>query len=242
MKITPKVLSIPPYISTSWAQVHSIYMHQQDLIVCLRDGTTIAIPSLPPSDIEAIFQAHSTFLENSTKNGLQDSPSIHPTPHPFPGLEGMGPLHFNLENMETFSSALQHNPAQAHMPSLPQELLNKIAAIAKIVAPGEIQNLPKPEPHCNCPHCQIARTIHGQANEPPSHEVPDAIAQKDEDEPINEQDLNFQQWEISQIGDQLYSVVSRLDPQEKYNVYLGNPVGCTCGVSGCEHILAVLKS
>jgi hypothetical protein len=243
MKITPKILSVPPYISTSWAQVHSIYMRNQDLVVALKDGTIIAIPALSPHEIETIFLAHTSFLENVSK--IEAPGNLPVTPHSSTGFEGMSPLHFNLENMESFGSALQHNPAQANMPNLPQEILSKIAAIAKIVAPGEIQNLPKPEPHCNCPHCQIAKAIHGpSSNDDMYTSISSHLQhQKEEgEEEISEHDLSFQQWEIAKIGDQLYSVTNRLDTQESYRVYLGNPVGCTCGVSGCEHILTVLKS
>ena len=147
----------------------------------------------------------------------------------------------NVENMETFGSSLLHNSAQANMPNLPEEVLNKIAAIAKIIAPGDIQNMPKPEPHCNCPHCQIARAIHSQSPEEIVEATPSILVQKEE-EVISEQELTFQQWEITQTDNKLYSVANRLDLLEKYNVYLGEPVGCTCGISGCEHILAVLKS
>lgn len=248
MKITPKILSIPPYISTSWVQIHALYMRDKNLIICLADGATVTIPELSKQDIEAIFNAHSTFTENSKPGASQEQPIqfLQNTPnsrlaasHPAQNSEGMTAMHLNFDSMESFSSALQHNSEQAHMPRLPSEVLNKIAAIAKIIAPGDIQNMPKPEPHCNCPHCQIARAIHGQTEE---KQEPIAHETKEDEEMISENDLSFQQWEISQTGDKLYSVANRLDLQEKYNVFLGDPVGCTCGTSGCEHILAVLKS
>ena len=44
------------------------------------------------------------------------------------------------------------------------------------------------------------------------------------------------------MNDKLFTVINKLDQQEKYNVFLGEPVGCTCGKQGCEHMLAVLKS
>ena len=62
------------------------------------------------------------------------------------------------------------------------------------------------------------------------------------DEPVPDAELSFQEWDIVQTGKDLFHVSSRLDPNEQYNVFLGNPVGCTCGKAGCEHILAVLKS
>lgn len=251
MKITPKILSIPPYISTTWSQIRALYMREKDLVICLADGASISISNLKTSDIEAIFTAHSAFTENVTSRPgpiqeqrstqfLQNQSNPHlAASHSGLNLEGMAAMHLNFDNMESLSSTLHHNSEQAHMPSLPKEILQKIAAIAKIVAPGDIQNMPKPEPHCNCPHCQITRAIHGQIEE--KTESPD-LEQKIEDEIVDERELVFQQWEITQTGDNLYSVANRLDSHEKYSVYLGQPVGCTCGNLGCEHILAVLKS
>lgn len=249
MKITPKILSIPPFISTSWSQIRTLYMREKELIICLADGTLIAIPDLNTQDIETIFAAHSTFTEHAQNNlssqehpvqFLKNTPSSQ-TASFLPGqnLEGMASMHLNFENMESFSSALHHNSEQAHMPNLPKEVLKKIASIAKIIAPGEIANMPKPEPHCNCPHCQIARAIHETEDKP---ENPNLEVIQNDEEPVHEKDLSFQQWEITQVDEQLYSVCNRLDPVEKYNVFLGEPVGCTCGIPGCEHILAVLKS
>lgn len=237
MKITPKILSIPPYLSARWSQVSSLYMRETDLVICLINGNIVSIPNLTPQEIESIFAAHSVFSETSNipqqdlpnKNFLQALPGQN--------LENVA-MHFNLDNMETFGSAFHHNPEHAHIPNLPPEILSKIAAIAKIVAPGEIHNIPKPELHCNCPHCQIARAIHSQAG---TENIENQLPEKEE-EIVHEKDLSFQQWEIAQIGDNLYSVTNRLDTSEKYNVFLGEPVGCTCGTSGCEHILAVLKS
>lgn len=251
MKITPKILSIPPYISTSWVQIRTLYMRENELVICLADGTMISIPHLKAQDIEAIFAAHSSFTEQLLNNTTtQEHPSIqflknmtNPQSASFlhgQNIEGIASMHLNFDNMESFSSALHHNSEQAHMPNLPKEILKKIAGIAKIIAPGEIQNMPKPEPHCNCPHCQIARAIHGIEEEKP--EANQVISTQNDEEVVNDKELSFQQWEIFQLDEHLYSVTNRLDSLEKYNVFLGQPVGCTCGVPGCEHILAVLKS
>lgn len=250
MKITPKILSLPPYLSTSWSQINAIYMKDENLVIRLADGTTISVPGLKAQEIEAVFAAHSTFIENSSsfpQENLQHpllnmvNPQTMMTPQA-KNFERMEAMHFNLDNMESFGSALQHNLEQAHMPNLPMEILNKIAAIAKIVAPpGEIQNMPKPEPHCNCPHCQIARAIHSHT-EKESTNTPALSMENSGEEIVNEKDLVFQQWEIVEMGDKLFSVTNRLDTLEKFSVYLGQPVGCTCGTAGCEHILAVLKS
>ena len=124
-------------------------------------------------------------------------------------------------------------------PDLPAEILEKIASIAKIIAPEDQNSLPKSEPHCNCFYCQVSRAIqagliHHEAGAKPQEEP--------NEEPISDEDLSFQQWDILQASDNLYTVINRLDTQEKYNVFLGQPVGCTCGKLACEHILAVLKS
>lgn len=237
MKITPKILSIPPYISTSWTQIRSLYMQENNLVVCLANGTSISIPNLHPQEIETIFAAHSHFLNTPVQ---QESSLFLKNQDIGQGVEGLASMHLNLDNMESFVSVMQHNAEHAHMPDLPKEILSKIAGIAKIIAPGEIKNMPKPEPHCNCPHCQIAKAIHqGENDSPIEHHI---IAPQNEEEIVHDKDLSFQQWEIKQLDEHRYSVTNRLDPVETYTVFLGESVGCTCGTSGCEHILAVLKS
>lgn len=236
MKITPKILSIPPYISTSWAHIRTLYMQENNLVICLADGTSISIPNLNAQEIEMVFAAHSHFLNHPLP---QEPTSFLKNPEAPQNIEGMTTMHLNLDNMESFISVMHHNAEQAHMPSLPKEILKKIAGIAQIIAPGEIRNMPKPEPHCNCPHCQIARAIQEVEHEKPVENQ--MKTSENIEEIIHEKDLSFQQWEIAQLDEHRYSVTNRLDPSEQYTVFLGDSVGCTCGISGCEHILAVLR-
>jgi hypothetical protein len=63
-----------------------------------------------------------------------------------------------------------------------------------------------------------------------------------EPEEVLPEDLKFKDWEIVQKGDQIYEVISPLDKNEHYQVFLGTPLGCTCGAKNCEHIRAVLNS
>lgn len=255
MKINDKILHIPPYISTSWTQVRAIYLKNTDLVICLNAGTVIDIPNLNPQTLEVIFTAHSHFLEGqqSPPQGLQEQqPSpfylshakgnpLFNTIKPASETDADAALSFGFGTFDSFGSALHHNASQSNMPDLPKEILTKISAIAKIVAPDDLEVVPKPEPHCNCTHCQIAKAVlQGLTGE--VEITASAATQPEIEEEITEADLTFQQWDISQSGDNLFSVSSRLDPKEKYNVFLGNPVGCTCGKPGCEHILAVLKS
>lgn len=226
-KINDKILSIPPYISTSWGHITAIHMKDGQLVITLDDNSFVSIPSLPPNIIETIFEHHAAYLErvNSevVKQKLQKTDPLN--------IIGGTTFRFGMESMDGLTNAMQHNPEQANAPDLPQEMLQKISSISKILAPDDAL-LPKAEPSCNCFHCQIARAISGST-------IPIQIQESHE---VNDRDLTFQQWNISQTGDKLFSVTNRLDENEKYNVFLGEPVGCTCGQSGCEHIIAVLKS
>ncbi len=63
MKINDKILSIPPYISTSWSYVKSLQMKGPFLVITLMGGEAINIPNLKGDIIEQIFIAHANFLE-----------------------------------------------------------------------------------------------------------------------------------------------------------------------------------
>ncbi|TXI42304.1 MAG: hypothetical protein E6Q59_00990, partial [Nitrosomonas sp.] len=63
MKVTPKIISIPPYISTSWLNVHSVHMTDGILIITLSEGDAVYIPDLTLQEIDLIFKAHAIFLE-----------------------------------------------------------------------------------------------------------------------------------------------------------------------------------
>ena len=230
MKINDKILSIPPYISTSWNYIMSVQMKGPFLVITLAGGESINIPNLSSDVVETIFSAHASHMENNqslTKNELFTRGSEGPDMS----------FKFGLASMDGFNNPLVHNPEQKNAPEIPKPVLEKIAAIAKIVSPEDLNLLPKAEYGCNCLHCQIVRSIHS-----PNHENETKESLSLADEPVTEEDLNFQQWDIAQTGDKLFNVSNRLDSQEKYSVYLGHPVGCTCGQNNCEHIIAVLKS
>src|ERR1700733_14040404 len=105
MRINHKILSIPPYISTSWANVDSLHvetgMGSPLLIVMLSNGQQIEIPHLEIPVIEAIFHAHAKSIEQKETPNSPDLASSASFPFRFAalGLEEMGTL-------------LQHNPQQ----------------------------------------------------------------------------------------------------------------------------------
>ncbi len=238
MKITNKILSIPPYLSTGWDNIESIQTKGSLLVITLKNRESIEIPGLKAEEIQSIFSHHTAYFDEQQEKPASNSQNPRQTAMFYQALMNADqamefPVRFGFGSMENMGSLLQHNPAQMNAPDLPKPILQKIAAISKIVAPEDIQALPKPEPHCNCMHCQVVRAI-TQGFSPHVEDTPE--------ESVPEEELKFRQWDIVQNGDKLFTVINRLDDKEKYSVYLGQPIGCTCGKSGCEHIVAVLKS
>ncbi len=240
VKINKQLICIPPYISARWSQIAFIESQEGDakglatLKLHLVDGEVVSIPNLDQAVIDMAFHEHLLYLE-STQQGKEDAFQE----------EKLGSLIGVLQQFskgcdvqisspkQLFSSlfsgaipvdiVLQHTPEQKDQPDAPAEILEKMAAMIRSLAESVPVLLPKPEPHCNCMHCQVARTI----------------ADEDEEE-VEEEDLKFREWDVIQSGDQLYTVTNPLDPQEQFSVYLGDPIGCTCGQPNCEHIEAVL--
>lgn len=236
MKINDKILSIPPYISTSWNFIKSLQMKGPFFVITLMGGESINIPNLKSEIIEQIFKAHAEYLEKKIDLPKETNPGFpqalfNPDSNELPFKLGIG-------SIEGLGNPLMHNPTQKDSPDIPKQILQKITAIVKILSTEEILAMPKAEPHCNCLHCQIVRSIHTAVEPEQAHHE---NYENHEDE-VKEEELIFQQWDVTQTGDKLFNVVNRLDTQEKYSVYLGHPVGCTCGKSSCEHIVAVLKS
>ncbi len=219
MKINEKILSLPPYISTAWKNVVSLQVESRQeiwfLSIELSTGTRIMVPNLDRPTLDNIFSCHAKFLEEQ-----EDSSKKSPFALPIP-------LNLNLPGIENFTGMLQHNPEQANLPPLPAELLEKVSSLAKSVGMEDGALLPKAESHCNCPHCQIIRALNGSGAE---------------EEVVSDEDLKFRTWDIAQAAEKLYTVTNPLDMKEHYNVFLGEPIGCTCGQKNCEHIQAVLKS
>jgi hypothetical protein len=233
MKINLEILSIPPYISTAWRNISSLHIEESELVITLKNGVAIHVPNQKAEILEQIFECHASYLEKEEVK----RPSAPSKRLQSPFMPPLG-LNFALsagpDGIEGLGSMMQHSPEHANAPDLPEEMLNQIERLTKAIGidEGAISSLPKAEPHCNCPYCQVARAISGEQKkvEPESEEL------------VTDDDLSFRDWEIAQIGDKLYSVTNPLDEKESYQVYLGMPVGCTCGQSGCEHIKAVLNS
>jgi hypothetical protein len=259
-KISDKILSLPPYLSTSWVNIDALKMEGEYLLVWLKDGGEAKIPGLTEEDLDLIFQAHSEYLEKEESAVSKDcSKKQEQTLQPEAvsdalkklsklfasgsgGQQGESPIGFPLqfgfgEGIEGMAAAMQHDPSHSNSPDLPQEVLDKIASIAQVLGKDEGLVVPEAEPHCNCFHCQVAKAIQGGIGIEVDEEVDEEI-----EEEVTEEDLKFRQWDIKQESDQVYMVSNPLDSNEVYHVYLGTPIGCTCGESNCEHIRSVLES
>jgi hypothetical protein len=238
MKINPFLLSIPPYISTSWKNIASLHVEYENnilfLIVNLINGTRIAIPNLDKSIIEIVFNTHAKYLEQEQTSSRSANPLKQLG---FPQLDQMIAVDFPMQagfSLNNMGSVLQHNSEQANTPDLPPDLLEKVSSLAKTIGVDDPRAIPQPEPHCNCFYCQIARAMRLGIEEKGQ--------EKEKEEIVSDEDLKFRTWDISQAGDKLFTVTNPIDAKEHYSVYLGDPLGCTCGQNHCEHIRAVLNS
>ncbi|MBP9841120.1 MAG: hypothetical protein KBC64_01690 [Simkaniaceae bacterium] len=227
MKINHKILSIPPYISTSWKNIQTLFLKGPSLIITLSNGTEIEIPGLPVPILNEIFQAHTHFIEKDKEVELVSQPI------PLSSFS----FGFPLTSPDQLGKVMHHNSEQANAADLPQEVLLKIAEITRSMGLDETieESLPPAEPHCNCPYCQIARTLHQKElslQEPP----------EEKGEIVSDEELHFREWNITQIDPHRFVLKNPLNPAEQYQVYLGSPIGCTCGKQNCEHIHFVLRN
>lgn len=239
MKINHKILSVPPYISTSWHNIQSLSLKENLLQIELHNGNLISIPGLEKETISQIFKTHEEILEqNEQSANVSDA-----TDGLFSNMEKLGvsfKVPFDLEKLglSNINSLLQHNIEYASSPNLPQELLTRISSMMSMMGlDQQNMHLPEAEPHCNCPYCQIARAVNG---EQPKSSLPETSSSEEEE--VSDEELNFREWIIEEIGDKLYKVSNPDNSAENYQVFLGTPMGCTCGHKNCEHLRAVLNS
>lgn len=236
MRINHRVLSIPPYISTSWNNISSLQSKEESdqkhsLLICLKDGSSVLIPEIEPIILHAIFSAHARALELEQKATVETEPKKPARSSPLDYTTKL----FEMENMHMMMS---HNEQEKNAPDLPPEILKKIEQVSQKMGLSNSSTIPTPEPHCNCPYCQIARAVQKSAESAshPEH------GEEEEEEVVSAKDLSFTSWIIQPLGNHLYKVSHPDSQEEVYQVFLGSPIGCTCGSKHCEHIKAVLSS
>ncbi len=226
MKITDKIISIPPFISTTWDKISSLHMSDKILIITLRGESRIEIPHLSDAVIEEVFTHHAQFLESHTSTSTK-------SPQAF-GDVLASPFRILFGTLDSLRQALSHNPSYANLAPIPPDVASKISELAKQLPPEELSNFLNPVDGCNCLYCQIARLLKGETEH-------HALEEEKSEEEVDDEELRFEEWKVESIGDKMYLVTNKLDPQEHYSVYLGDPIGCTCGKQNCEHIVAVLR-
>lgn len=240
MIINRQILSIPPHVSTSWSEVKALYVQEELLFILLYEGTVIQIPRLSPQVLEQIFQAHALYLEEQSERPAKEAQNpLHMFFNSVQTLEL--PFSLALNGLEMLGGVLHHNVEQAHRSDLPEEVLQKIAMAARLLGPEEREQLPCAEPHCNCIHCQIMRAIGHEKREEQKREKEEGQLQPPADS-VEGTEASQGIWLVEQCGEQLFQVTHRDEPTEVYKVFLGTPLGCTCGDDRCIHILAVLRS
>ncbi|MDX8430406.1 MAG: hypothetical protein SNF33_01160 [Candidatus Algichlamydia australiensis] len=233
MKFTKKILSIPPYISTSWKNISALHIHEGKLLITLQSGATIELPELETDILEQIFIAHAEHLESLPEKPKKPKPEMRPDSN----VAFAMPFKFGIEGLEGMGNVFEHNQSQSGAPDLPQEMLERIAKITEALGSEATEAMPKAEPHCNCFYCQVARAMQGKEKELVHPEFDGS-----DSEIVTDDELTFSEWKIAKVGEQTYEVQNPLSLEERYRVHLGSPVGCTCGEKNCNHIRAVLSS
>ncbi len=237
MKINHKVLSIPPYISTSWKNISSLQSTQEgekhSLLIHLQDGGLVRVPDLEAVVVQAIFGAHAKYVETESKAPVNTEVEANKRNS---SVQEANPSikFFEIENI---SSMMTHNEQERNAPDLPSYILSKVQEISLEMGLSNSATLPVAEPNCNCSFCQIAKSIQKMGSE--AHEQ---VSYEDEEDLITEEDLTFTSWIIRPLKQNLYLVVHPDHLEDQYQVFLGSPIGCTCGSNQCDHIKAVLSS
>ena len=173
VKMSEKVISIPPYLSTTWDNVQSLHLGEGDILeFSLVDGSLVKVPGLDGETIQAIFDMHVKVSEKGGSMGPVVPGSASPGNHVFDIPMGM-----DLSGLEGIGSMMQHNPDQSNSPDLPPEVLKKVAGIAGVIGEDEMVAVPQPVSGCNCFYCQIVRAIHSGVGD---LKIGDAAAEDDE--------------------------------------------------------------
>lgn len=228
--ITDRFISIPPKVSVSWKDITSLYMRDEDLHLLLKGGELVVISDLNDEMIDKIFHHHALHLDRRAEERHKDVMGPMGRLIQLPDVTE-SVVRIGFAPLDAMGMMVQHNPDHKDAPPLPNDLLEKISGVIRLLSPDDPEGLPKPEGDCCCFHCQIARSIQ-----------PAATKEEEMEETIQPGELSFSDWEVQESGDKLYSVINKLNKDERYSVYLGTPVGCTCGRENCEHIVSVLKS
>ncbi|NDE63904.1 MAG: hypothetical protein EB053_06075 [Chlamydiae bacterium] len=249
MKINHRVLHIPPYISCKWSEIASIGVEsiegQNVLHVQLLSGARAIVPNLTQDEIDLVFKMHVQHLEAAAEEeekfkNVKEIPFFsnlfQPPPMDANVATSFGaPISFHFDATDPSSLFQGHNPQFANSPALPKEILDKITLIAKAIG-GEMVKEVEPVDLCNCFFCQIARALHNERKDEKKPHIPKNLPKDLLSGGIDPE------WMVEEVGPHMFKVTSRDEPGILYQVYLGDPLGCSCGSNRCQHIVAALKT
>ena len=183
MKITSKILSIPPYLSTSWYDVDSLFQSDDGvLVVAMANGTQVRLENLSSEVVHTIFDAHERFLEEEAERE-EDEDEDEDEEGLILGKGTRGEIEFSVHaplmsdqfderGGDAMKIFMEHDPSRSLGPLLPEALLKRITSLAKMFLPQDMIPLDASHENCRCPFCQIVRALSG---------VPQPVSQEDED-------------------------------------------------------------
>jgi hypothetical protein len=146
MIINKQLLSIPPFISTSWKDVELLLSDgQHTLNIYLKNGTLVKISHLLKEQLDLIFNVHQEILLTQAQDLA--APLIDPLFFQF-----SGPF-------------LEHDPELSDANPLPDEVKARLQSLLEGLPKIDSAKLPQPILGCNCPHCQLMTLINVPKNE-----------------------------------------------------------------------------
>ncbi|MEC8306944.1 MAG: hypothetical protein VXZ72_03750, partial [Chlamydiota bacterium] len=112
-------LILPPYISTDWSHVASLFTRENQggkvLVVTLKSGTEMEVPSLSHEELMEVFEAHQAAVARSRTSDQNTNP--------FASL--MENKEEMLKEMEQkVEGFLRHDPEKKDHPNFPSEMFN----------------------------------------------------------------------------------------------------------------------
>lgn len=236
------------------------------LVVALTNGTQVRLEHLSSEVVHTIFNAHALFLEEEAAREEEEEDEENENKGAARAeVEFSVQTPFTMGQMDESSGDamkifMEHDPSRSLGPLLPEAVLKRVSALAKMFLPPDMIPLDASHENCRCPFCQIVRALSGlpqpileegeekrkglELRESPREKK----GKEDRKEPSagRESEHGKQKgdspWTIQQVGDQMYTVTEKAHPEHVFQVSLATPVTCSCGEPNCVHIIAVLKS
>ena len=140
MIINKQLLSIPPFISTSWKDVELLLSDgQHTLNIYLKNGTLVKISHLLKEQLDLIFKVHQEILLAQAQDMA---------------MPLMDPVFFQFSG-----PFLEHDPELSDASPLPEEVKDKLYSLLKGLPKLDVSKLPEAHAGCMCPHCQLMNLI-----------------------------------------------------------------------------------